>query len=151
MLFNRSSLINVVTMFSFVVQSEPYEIIKLLDNIDILFSKIGVNSIDKDIMSLILQFIVSMSVHEERIVRAFAVRGLTYFINSDYAEMVLLQLSRIIDKEDSDIKMNILHRLDVVSTENNEWVDLIIQKGKIDNHYDVRSYAEKIYQRRTSI
>ena len=62
---------------------------------------------------------------------------------SPFKESALMQLSKMMDNDNHIIKINILHGLKTICSENIEIAKLIEQKGIADNHYLVRKVAEE--------
>ena len=118
------------------------ELIDLLNNIHNLFSHVDIQYIQTETLAALLQFCLSMSSHEERIVRCQTVQNLAYFCHSDnLKELVLTVLSEMMQRDHPEVRAAILRKLKKLDIKSPK-VDYIFQQGQVDNSWSIRRIAE---------
>lgn len=132
-----NSIINISSMMD-------CEIIKCLEYIDSMLDRFDYSLANDTVILSITLLMCNLINHKERDIRFFAIKCLIQLTHSKYSKIILPQLSLIMDKGTSVLKVAILSRVKKIKNGEKEIIDYIIQKGKVDNNFFVRKIANEI-------
>lgn len=99
---------------------------------------------NRDFVLPILYYCISILNHKEREVRTNACKCLIELTNyTSSKRLALAYLSRIMDIGSHTEKIAVIMRLSKINADEDSYIDQIINKGKADNNYLVRYYADR--------
>ena len=100
--------------------------------------------LEPTLLSALCYYCISMTNHKERDVRFNAVKGLiclTHF--PEICNLALKQLSKTMDSGSYEIKTAIVARVSKMNDSDDEYIEYILKKAKVDNNFLVRYVANK--------
>ena len=133
-----SELLTLLASYS---EQTDYEIIKSLKAIDAFLDGNHLEHLEVKCVISLLQYVTSMSFNNKQEIRYYAASSLIKLVGSQYNDVVMEQLSRMMDTESSDMKIYIVSSIKTVANDQKGYKDFILQKARVDNHYLVREAA----------
>nr|WP_294493266.1 hypothetical protein [uncultured Anaerosporobacter sp.] len=109
-----------------------------------LLTEVDILKLEKDLLRLIVEYVISLSKSTERDTRLHAGITLILLLDTDYRQLILKRISSIMNGDTYEIKVALLIRLGKRNLKD-EIVQFIFQKGKVDNHYLVRQISQKYF------
>ena len=143
-IFNRSTSDEIINSIINISNMSDYEILKCLVNIESILDGFDYSEADDTVVMFIIHLACMMINHKERDIRFFAIKCLIQLTHSKYSQIVLPQLSSVMDTGTSIIKASIISRVKRIEQSDQAVIDYIIQKGKVDNNYLVRKIANEL-------
>lgn len=119
--------------------------IQLLETIDSYLENSNGRA-DSDLLRAFLYYAITMSSHKEHDVKFYATKCLIELTGFDATRTLsLIHLSQIMDTGTEIVKLAIISRVKRIKFDDNSYVTQIISKGKSDNNFLVRYYADQEY------
>lgn len=143
-IFNRSTSDEMINSIINISNMSDYEILKCLVNIESILDGFDYSEADDIVVMFIIHLACMMTNHKECDIRFFAIKCLIQLTHSKYSQIVLPQLSSVMDTGTSIIKASIISRVKRIEHSDQAIIDYIIQKGKVDNNYLVRKIANEL-------
>lgn len=143
-LFNEPTRDRLIETLYTVVTSDSYAIIQFLEGIAEFLDDANGTFQEENIIAAFLYYSIFMSKHKERDVKHRATKcliGLTHY--SSAAHLALVHLSQIMDTGSQSEKTAILTRVGKIRTDDDLYLQQIINKGKSDTNYLVRYVAAR--------
>ena len=135
--FNKYDFSDVLSKMAIFSQKSETETLKsFLYNVD--FDKL-----EDSVLSTIIQYSIGLSSHNEKDIRVQATRTIILLCKSKYKELALNQLSKMMDNEIYQIKIEIIYGVYELDFKDNTKKNYIIKKGLVDNHYLIRKAANE--------
>ncbi|GAA0486409.1 hypothetical protein GCM10008986_09750 [Salinibacillus aidingensis] len=126
---------------------DDFEKIEALKAVNNLMNDEYAEKIDKDILFMTLQFVLSMSNDKNHDVRFFATKALLQMITINTEKTILTQLSKIMDFDSGYIKNTIINDFDQLIVINPKITKLMMQKASVDNNYVIREKGKEYLQK----
>jgi hypothetical protein len=102
------------------------------------------SKIDSFLTTTIFQYVAGKCFYKERDIRILSAQVLIRLTHSPIQDLALQQLSLVMDKGTSEIKLSVLRRAKIIHETNQILTSYIIQKGRVDTNYLVRQAAIRI-------
>ena len=141
--FGNSCTDDLLSAFS-IPSISDYEHIKMSQALHIFSFQNDWSNTEDTLLYPILQFVLRGCNHNERDVRILSIRILFEFLRTKHSSLVSEQLSRIIDNCDSELALEIVHRIYQADNVDKQLKEFVIQKGKVSNDYRVRKKANQL-------
>ncbi|MCJ7840681.1 DUF4062 domain-containing protein [Lederbergia sp. NSJ-179] len=127
---------------------DDFEKIEALKAIVNLLENEYCKSINRDILFMLLQFVLTLCNEENHDIRYYSAKALLLLITEDTEKTILTQLSQFMDFDSSFIKHLIMDHFDQLIEVNPDITKFMIQKASVDNHFVIREkgkeYLEKL-------
>lgn len=126
------------------INNDNYEIIKALQLLENFLIDINNSTVGNSLINAVTHYSILMSTNKERDIKFYAIKSLILLTHFDYQrDLVLKQLSRLMDTGSAEIKISIISRVKELKSHDRRFIDYILQKGKVDNNYLVRHIANQ--------
>lgn len=142
--FSKSTTNEIINSIINISNMNDYEILKCLVNIESIFDGFDYNGVDDTAVMFIIHIACMMTNHKELDIRFFAAKCLIQLTHSKHSQIILPQLSSVMDTGTSTIKASIISRVNRIKQSERAIIEYIIQKGKVDNNYLVRKIANQL-------
>lgn len=139
---NNSDFFTMIEILSDMQQEIESVKITSLAILERFFSVVDLSSIENEALRLLVEYILNLSKSNERDTRFHAGIALLLLLDTDYRKLVLNRVSNIMNGDTFENKVSLLSRLGKKSIED-ELVEYIFQKGKVDNNFWVRKIAQR--------
>lgn len=141
-IFNIKTENDEVELINIAMQLQDYEKIKSLEYINYFLEELDYSKVEEKLIEVMLQYINIMCNEEEIDIRFWATKCLIQLTYSPYKKIALYQLTNIMNSGSSELKITIISRLKQISLDDNdEFIEFIINKAKVDNNFLVRKIA----------
>lgn len=145
--FNKYDFSDVLSKMAIFSQKSETEIIESLETLKSFLYNLDFDKLDDSVLSTIIQYAIGLSSHNEKDIRLQAIRTIILLCKSKYKELALSQLSKMMDNEIYQIKIEIIYGVDELDFKDNIKKNYIIKKGLVDNHYLIRKAANEIKEK----
>lgn len=125
-------------------QEDSYILLSTLKLIDEFLNDLGEETISNELIEIIMHFSIMMLNHKEIDVRFYSIKCLITLSNySKYQNLILSQLSKVMDNGTYQMKVAIVSRLKYINETDGDYKESILLKAKADNNYWVRKLADE--------
>ncbi len=138
LVFNKIEVDEVLELLSSYTDLEIFERIEALKTIISIFENGKSNSIDGNILLLILQFTLGSTNDNNHDVRYFATKALLYFVSNANKGPIMKKLLSIMDYDSVFIKSQILNSSESLKMIDEDSFAFIREKAVVDNHFVIR-------------
>ncbi|MEL3985682.1 hypothetical protein AAE038_11345 [Bacillus velezensis] len=140
--------VDLLNLLSEINNEDEFEKIQCLKAIINAINNESFKNIESDIRSIIIQFTLSLKNDKNQDIRYLSIKALLKMITTKTQKVILTQLSQSMDYENVYIKNLIIGNFEKLAIIDSKVNNLILKKASIDNHYLVRTEAQKYIQTR---
>lgn len=141
----KADIFSLATQVAFFVQESAAAIIEAFSVINNLLSSIDISALNTIVLTLLLQFAISMSGHSDRDVRYHAAKALIYLSNSGGSDAAMDCLIEMMKNEHPEVKAEIIRRIKRANTKSPK-AAAILQQGREDFSWAIRRIASNPLQ-----
>lgn len=145
--FNKYDFPDVLSKMAIFSQKSETEIIGSFEALKSFLYNVDFDKLEDSVLSTIIQYSIGLSSHNEKDIRVQATRTIILLCKSKYKELALSQLSKMMDNEIHQIKIEIIYGIYDLDFKDNTIKNYIIKKGLVDNHYLIRKVANEIKEK----
>lgn len=145
--FNKYDFSDFLAKMAIFSQKSETEIIESFETLKSFLYNVDFDKLEDSVLSTIIQYSIGLSSHKEKDIRVQATRTMILLCKSKYKELALSQLSKMMDNEIYQIKIEIMYGVYELDFKDNTKKNYIIKKGLADNHYLIRKAANEIKQK----
>lgn len=141
LVFNKIEVVEVLELLSSYTDLEIFEKIEALKTIISIFENGKSDSIDENVLLLILQFTLGSANDSNHDVRFYAIKALLYFISKANKGPIMKKFLSIMDYDSGFIKSQILSKSEKLRMIDKDLFAFIKEKALVDNNFVVRQRA----------